>query len=58
MKAIGFKESLPITEKNSFIEFEMEKPSPTGQDILVKVLANSVNPVDFKSDKQRQKTYC
>jgi NADPH2:quinone reductase len=48
MKAIGFKQSLPITEKNSFIEFEMEKPSPTGQDILVKVLANSVNPVDFK----------
>lgn len=48
MKAIGFKQSLAITEKNSFIEFEMEKPSPTGQDLLIKVLANAVNPVDFK----------
>ncbi|TPN82777.1 zinc-binding alcohol dehydrogenase family protein [Aquimarina algicola] len=48
MKAIGFKESLPITETKSFIEFETEKPSPTGFDILVKVQANSVNPVDFK----------
>ena len=48
MKAIGFKQSLPITEKHSFIEFELEKPKPTGQDLLIKVLANSVNPVDFK----------
>lgn len=48
MKAIGFKQSLPITEQNSFIEFEMEKPIPRGQDLLIKVLANSVNPVDFK----------
>lgn len=48
MKAIGFKKSLPITEAESFIAFEMEKPSPSGFDILVKVLANSVNPVDFK----------
>lgn len=48
MKAIGFKQSLPISDPNSFIEFETEKPSPTGHDILVKVAANSVNPVDFK----------
>ncbi len=48
MKAIGFKESLPIQEANSFIEFETEKPTPQGYDILVKVQANSVNPVDFK----------
>lgn len=48
MKAIGFKQSLPITEENSFVAFETEKPTPKGYDILVKVLANSVNPVDFK----------
>ncbi|MEW7292809.1 zinc-binding alcohol dehydrogenase family protein [Aquimarina sp. 2304DJ70-9] len=48
MKAIGFKQSLPITEKNSFIEFNTEKPNPTGYDILVKISAISVNPVDFK----------
>lgn len=48
MKAIGFKQSLPITAADSFIAFETEKPSPKGYDILVKVQANSVNPVDFK----------
>ncbi|MFK7812108.1 MAG: alcohol dehydrogenase catalytic domain-containing protein, partial [Maribacter sp.] len=48
MKAIGFKQSLPISEENSFIEFETEKPIPTGHDLLVKVAAISVNPVDFK----------
>lgn len=48
MKAIGFKQSLPITEKESFIEFETEKPNPTGYDLLVKIEAISINPVDFK----------
>lgn len=48
MKAIGFKESLPISEPNSFIGFETEKPTPSGYDLLVKVAAISVNPIDFK----------
>lgn len=48
MKAIGFKRSLPITEAESFIEFETEIPSATGHDLLVKIQAISVNPVDFK----------
>lgn len=48
MKAIGFRTSLPISDANSFIEFETEKPAPKGRDLLVKVAAVSVNPVDFK----------
>lgn len=48
MKAIGFKQSLPITETASFIEFEIEKPKATGRDLLVKIEAISVNPVDYK----------
>lgn len=48
MKAIGFRQSLPITENESFIAFETEKPVPTGFDLLVKIEAISVNPVDFK----------
>lgn len=48
MKAIGFKQSLPITDEKSFIEFETEKPTPAGFDLLVKIKAISVNPVDFK----------
>lgn len=48
MKAIGFKTSLPITDKDSFIEFNTAIPTPTGRDLLVKITAISVNPVDFK----------
>lgn len=48
MKAIGFKKSLAIGEKDSFIEFETSKPVPAAHDLLVKIDAISVNPVDFK----------
>ncbi|MBW1655750.1 zinc-binding alcohol dehydrogenase family protein [Flavobacterium quisquiliarum] len=48
MKAIGFKTSLSIEEKDSFIEFETTKPIPGAHDLLVKIDAISVNPVDFK----------
>ncbi|MDF7820661.1 zinc-binding alcohol dehydrogenase family protein [Runella sp. MFBS21] len=48
MKAIGFKRSLPIVEQESFIAFETEKPTPHAHDLLVKVQAVSVNPVDYK----------
>jgi NADPH2:quinone reductase len=48
MKAIGFKTSLPIDNQDSFIEFETVKPIPSGHDLLVKIEAVSVNPVDFK----------
>ena len=34
-----------------FDEIELSKPSPTGQDLLVKVEAISVNPVDYKQRK-------
>ena len=48
MKAIGFKQSLPITAEESFISFETDTPTPAGHDLLVKIAAISVNPVDFK----------
>jgi NADPH2:quinone reductase len=48
MKAIGFKTSLPIEKPESFIEFEAVKPIPGPHDLLVKIDAISVNPVDFK----------
>jgi NADPH2:quinone reductase len=48
MIAIGFKQSLPITAPESFIEFDAVKPVPDGYDLLVKIAAISVNPVDFK----------
>ncbi|WP_347052087.1 zinc-binding alcohol dehydrogenase family protein [Flavobacterium olei] len=48
MKAIGFKTSLPIQNEESFIAFEAVKPVPGPNDLLVKIDAISVNPVDFK----------
>jgi len=48
MKAVGFTTSLAITEPASFIDVDIDKPVPAGHDLLVKVRAVSVNPVDFK----------
>ncbi|PIF30004.1 zinc-binding alcohol dehydrogenase family protein [Flavobacterium sp. 9] len=48
MKAIGFKTSLSMEKEDSFIEFETSKPVPGSHDLLVKIEAVSVNPVDFK----------
>jgi len=48
MKAVGFKTSLPINEAESFILFDKEVPEPKDKELMVKVQAISVNPVDFK----------
>ncbi len=48
MKAIGYQNSLDITHPDSLIDLEQAKPSPSGRDILVKIEAVSVNPVDTK----------
>lgn len=48
MKAIGFKRSLTISDTNSFILFETEKPVAIERNLLIKIEAISVNPVDFK----------
>ena len=37
MWAIGFKESLPIEEADSLVEFTTDRPEPSGHDLLVKV---------------------
>ena len=47
MWAIGFKESLPIEEADSLVEFTTDRPEPSGHDLLVKVSAVSVNPIDI-----------
>lgn len=48
MKAVGFRQSLPIAERDSLIDFEMPDPVPGPRDLLVEVRAVSVNPVDTK----------
>lgn len=48
MKAIGYKASLPITNSDSLQDIELAKPTATGNDLLIKVKAIAVNPVDYK----------
>lgn len=48
MKAIGFKTSHEINHEESLIEFETAKPKAKGFNIVVKVNAVSMNPVDTK----------
>ncbi|WP_286262144.1 zinc-binding alcohol dehydrogenase family protein [Thalassotalea atypica] len=48
MKAIGYQQSLPVTEPASLIDIELPQPSASGHDLLVRIKAVAVNPVDFK----------
>jgi zinc-binding alcohol dehydrogenase family protein len=48
MKAIGLTRYLPIADKDSLLDFECAKPLAHDHDLLVKVHAISVNPVDTK----------
>ncbi|SAK94575.1 alcohol dehydrogenase [Caballeronia pedi] len=48
MKAIGLTRYLPISHPESLIDIELDKPTPTGRDLLVKIEAIAVNPVDTK----------
>lgn len=48
MKAVGYTKSLPIEEENSLVDVEIPQPIAKGYDILVKVKAIAVNPVDYK----------
>ncbi len=48
MKAVAFKQYLPVDNSESFIDVDVPKPEPTGHDVLVAVKAIAVNPVDTK----------
>ena len=48
MKAVGYRHSLPIQDASSLMDVEVPRPLPSGRDLLVRVLAISVNPVDAK----------
>lgn len=46
MKAVGLYKYLPIDHPESLLDVEVPKPIATGRDLLVKVKAIAVNPVD------------
>ncbi|MGB8714604.1 MAG: zinc-binding alcohol dehydrogenase family protein [Onishia taeanensis] len=48
MKAVGYKQSLPVTASEALEDIELPTPEAQGRDLLVRVEAVSVNPVDTK----------
>ncbi|MDF2959467.1 MAG: alginate lyase [Paenibacillus sp.] len=56
MKAVGLYKYLNVDHPESLVDVEVEKPVPAGMDLLVKVKAISVNPVDVKVRAPKDKT--
>ena len=48
MKAVGYREMGPIDRPDALVDIDLPRPVPTGRDLLVRVVAVSVNPVDTK----------
>lgn len=48
MKAVALTPYLPVTDTNAFLDVDLPDSAPQGRDLLVRVKAVSVNPVDAK----------
>ena len=48
MKAIGYTQSLSISDPLSLVDIEMPQPIASGHDLLVRIKSIAVNPVDCK----------
>ncbi|MCZ4282931.1 zinc-binding alcohol dehydrogenase family protein [Kiloniella laminariae] len=48
MKAVGLTRYLPVDHPEVFLDLDLPKPLPQGQDLLVAIKAVAVNPVDVK----------
>lgn len=48
MKAIAYRACLPATDPQSLVDIDLPEPQASGRDLLVRVKAVSVNPVDTK----------
>lgn len=55
MKAVGLYRYLPIDHSESLLDLQLEKPSARGRDLLVRVKAVAVNPVDYKVRSPKEK---
>jgi NADPH2:quinone reductase len=48
MKAVAYRRCLPVTDPESLVDVDLPDPVPGDRDLLVRVRAVSVNPVDTK----------
>lgn len=53
MKAVGYTMLGALEREDALVDFEMERPVASGRDLLVRVQAISVNPVDYKIRERR-----
>jgi len=53
MKAIGYRQNLPVDQLHALEDLELPAPQPGPRDLLVRVKAVSVNPVDTKVRRNR-----
>ena len=53
MKAIGYRHNLPVDQANALEDLDLPAPQPGPRDLLVRVKAISVNPVDTKVRRNR-----
>jgi zinc-binding alcohol dehydrogenase family protein len=51
MKAIGYRRNLPVDQPDALEDLDLPAPQPGPRDLLVRVKAVSVNPVDTKVRK-------
>jgi zinc-binding alcohol dehydrogenase family protein len=56
LKAVGLYRYLPAEDPESLLDLELDRPTPGPRDLLVRVEAVSVNPVDTKQRAPRQRT--
>ena len=48
MRAVGYRKNLPISDPSALLDLELPAPEPGEHDLVVRVRAVSVNPVDVK----------
>ena len=56
MKAIGYRQNLPVDQPHALEDLDLPPPVPGARDLLVRVKAVSVNPVDTKVRRNRPAT--
>ncbi len=54
MKAIALTQKLPLDHPDCFVEIDLPDPEPGPHDLLVRVKAVAVNPVDYKQRQARK----
>ena len=48
MRAVAYRHARPVNAEDALVDVEIDRPEPGANDLLVKVEAVSVNPVDTK----------